>query len=161
MTPNSIAELVLGILFLVFAVSCWRGSRARKRLVAIIKAAAVGRRNEIDGRSLEQCLDILNQGATQSLVASDAVVVIYEGREVFFVDGTIGYLAPSTNSWKYTRKNLCFIVAIGRSAVKFLSEQEQVFRMINGSTELAAFSIFRPSEFANVLMEQAKGAERT
>jgi hypothetical protein len=43
--------------------------------------------------------------------------------------------------------------------VWLLSDQEQVFRLIAGSTDLAAFSIYRWSDFVVALMSEKQIAE--
>jgi hypothetical protein len=133
-----------------------RYALARGRLTARMKTMAEGGRNEIGGQSVEHWLSMLNQDSPQGLVATDSVVFTYKGQDLFFVNGTIGCLTPGGNRWVYKTKEICFLVAVGYAAVGLLSEQRQALRLISGSTELAAFSIFRFLDFAVLLREERR-----
>jgi hypothetical protein len=50
----------------------------------------------------------------------------------------------------------CLLIAVGQPAVRLLSEDERVFRKITGSTELAAFSIFRWPDFVDMLTAERR-----
>ena len=112
--------------------------------------------SEINGQSVEHWLNILNKDAPQPLVANDTVVLMYKGREFFFVDGGIAYTVPSKYGWSYRQEEAFFLVAVGQPAVRLLSERQEVFRFRMGSAELAAFSIFRWSDFTEMLMAEKK-----
>jgi len=130
----------------------WRQFVARRRMLTTIKSMAETGRNEINGHPVEYWLKILNQDAHQPLIANDTIVLIYQGQEFFFVDGRIAYTIQSRYNWTCNLKEACFLIAIGESAARLLSENEQVFRLIMGSEKLAAYSIFRRSAFTEMLM---------
>ena len=75
------------------------------------------------------------------------MVLMYKGQEWYFVDGGIAYTTPGRSGWSCNTEKGFFLVAIGQSAVRLLSEQGRIFRLITGSTELAVFSIYRWSQF--------------
>ena len=139
--------LLLALCFVFVVVPVWRG-RARKRFMAIIQSMAEKGRSEIDGHPVDYWLNILNQDTNWPLVVIDSVVLAFEGREWFFVDGRIPYRTARGGCLQ--EKGL-FLIAVGPSAVGLLSEQERVFRRIAGSTELAVFSIFRWRDFLYLL----------
>lgn len=150
-------NIILLVLLLVLAVWWWWQSLARKRWVARVRTMVERGRDEIGGQSIEHCLDILNQNAPQALIASDAMVLKYKGREFFFVNGEITFVRPDRRTcWRCELLNRHFLVAVGQSAVRLLSEQEQLFGLIAGSSELAAFYVRRWSAFADMLMKDRK-----
>ena len=138
-----------------FLVIWWWQRRAREQFWETIEAMAEKERDEIGGESVEHWLNLLNRGRAQPLVASDAMVLIYQGREWFFVDGGIMFLGAGKHPTYETMKAF-FLVAIGPSAVQSLAEQEGVFRLITGSTELAAFSVYRWSDFVEMLVAERR-----
>jgi hypothetical protein len=142
------------LLFLCFllVLPYWQ-QRARKRFLATIQAMAEKGRSEIDGHPIEHWLNILNQDGKWPVVVADSMVLKYERREWFFVDGWIAY-TPAKGF--YGLEKGFFLVAIGRAAVELLSEQERVFRRISGSAELAVFSIYRWSDFTYLLTAETK-----
>ena len=101
-------------------------------------------------------LDILNQDSAYRIIAGDTMVLMYKGREWFFVDGGIGYVSAGKGAVSYGLEKACVLIAVGQSAVGVLSEQKEVFRLISGSAELAAFSVFRWSDFVYMLMAERK-----
>jgi hypothetical protein len=126
-------------------------------MVATVKAMAERGRNEINGQPVEYWLNILNQDATNAIVATDTMVLTYRGQEFFFVLGGVAYWGPPSNAGcSCSLAKACFLVAVGESAVRLLSDQGQIFRLITGSAELAAYSIFRWSAFANMLTAEKK-----
>jgi hypothetical protein len=147
---------LLGIVFCLslLAIWRWRQSLARKQMLTTIKMMASSTRKDIGGQSVEQCLDILNQDTTRSLVTNNAMVLTYKRQEFFFVEGTIACLLPTKSALGYRRQEAYFLIAIGQSAVRLLSEKEHVFRLMIGSTDLAAFSIFRWSDFVDELITE-------
>ena len=135
------------LLFLFWVVQgLWRRG-ARKRLLATVKAMALGGRTEIDGQPVEHWLGVLNRASPYPIIAYETVVLVFKGRELFFLFGAIPYTIPSADHYSYQTENGLFLVAVGQPAVRLLSEHQHVFRHISGSTELAAFSIFRWQEF--------------
>lgn len=144
-------RLVVLLPLCLFAVWWWRQGRARNRLVATIKRMAESGRNEISGQPVEYWLNILNQEATYPIAATDTMVLQYKGQEFFFVDGGIIYIAPGKSAC-YSLRKVCILGSVGQSGVELLTEQSRVFRFMTGSAELAAFSIFRWSEFVDMLM---------
>jgi hypothetical protein len=147
--------LIVTIGFVMFFGFLWesrqRYARSRAMLTARMKKLAVVGRAEIGGRPIEHWLRILNDCSSQGLIAAESIVFFYKGQELFFASGTLGCLTPLTNKWGYTTKGLCFVVAVGEAAVTLLSEHGNEFRLITGSAELAAFSIFRLSAFAALI----------
>jgi hypothetical protein len=152
--------LVITIAFVMFLGFLWesrqRYARSRERLTATMKRLAVAGRSEIAGQPVEHWLNVLNQDSPQDLFAVDSAVFIYHGQELFFVNGTIGGPAAQ-NRCVYRVRRLCFLVAVGRPAVTLLSQQGQVLRLVSGSAELAAFSIFRLSDFAALIRKERSG----
>jgi hypothetical protein len=143
------------LLILCFFVAWWWRQRVvRKRIVEAVKAMAESGRNEISGQPVEYWLNILNQDTTQPIIPTDTMVLIYKGQEYFFIDGGIAYWAQGKCTCSYALQKAFFLVAVGQSAVRLLSQQEQAFRLITGSTELAAFSVFRWSAFAYIVMTE-------
>jgi hypothetical protein len=86
------------------------------------------------------------------------MVLTYKGVEFFFVDGAIASLASGVqwDHWYCCFEKGCFLIAVGQSAVKLLSDDGQMFRLIVGSTELAVFSVFRRSAFTEMLIKERK-----
>jgi hypothetical protein len=154
MIPKYVLPVAFLLVLCLLVVWWWRQILARKRFLAAIKAMADGGRNEISGQPVEHWLDILNQDATQNIAAMDTMVLTYKGQEFFFVDALLGYVTGGKSS--YQTEKACLLIAVGQPAVRLLSEDECVFRKITGSTELAAFSIFRWSDFAYMLMAERK-----
>jgi hypothetical protein len=140
----------------LLAVWLWQQRHARKRFVATIKTMAERGRYEINGQPVEYWLNILNQNTTQPLIAIDTMVLTYKGREFFFIDGGISYTAFGKGGLSCHLEKACLLVAVSQSAVNLLANQEQVFRLITGSTELAAFSVFRWSDFTEMLMAEKR-----
>jgi hypothetical protein len=143
-----IAFLILVCLFLVWE---WYQTIVRKRYLATIKAMAESERNDICGKPMEYWLNILNQDRPQPIVAVEAMVLMYRGLDYFFIDGGIGYLS---RTWRLEKA--FFLIAVSRPAVDILSEQKQVFRLIAGSSEMAAFSIYLWTAFTQMLKEEKK-----
>ena len=147
--------LVITITFFMSLGFLWesrqRYARSRARLTAWMKRMAVVGRAEIGGHPVEHWLTKLNRSSPQGLVARDSVVFVLSREELFFVNGTLGCLTPSANKWAYKAKETCFLVGVGEAAVTLLSEHGNEFRLITGSAELAAFSIFRLSAFAALI----------
>jgi len=112
-------------------------------------------RIKISGQPVEYWLNILNQDTTQPILAIDTMVLMYKGQYFFFVDGGVCYWTVDKRP-SYHLQKAFFLIAVGQSAVRLLSEQEQIFQRIAGSTELAAFSIFRWSDFAYILTAEKK-----
>jgi hypothetical protein len=154
---NGVFWLIVFLMFCLWgALSWWRGF-ARKRFLAAIKAMGKGGRHEIGGQPVEHWLDILNRGMAQSLVATSTMVLTYRGHKFFFIDGGINYIAQGKWSPYFCRgQKTCLLIAVGEPAVRLLSEDERVFRKITGSTELAAFSVFRWSDFSYMLTAEKK-----
>jgi hypothetical protein len=149
--------LVVFLMFCLWGILSWQRGLARKRFLAAIKTLAKGGRHEIGGQPVEHWLDILNRGTAQSLVAINTMVLTYKGHKFFFIDGGINYIAQGKWSpYYYRRQKTCLLVAVGEPAVRLLSEDERVFHKMTGSTELAAFSIFRWSEFSCMLMAEKR-----
>lgn len=76
---------------------------------------------------------------------------------MFLVSGRnayIYYLPGGNPGWRTSDETLFYLVAVGRSAVELLADQDRVVRRIAGSTEVAAFSIFRLSDCAAMLAEE-------
>jgi hypothetical protein len=136
-----------------FSMWSWWQHFARKRLLASIKTMAEKERSEIGGQPVEHWLNILNQDRTEPIVAGDTMVLTYKGQDYFFVDAGITYVIPSNRAICKIMKAF-ILVAIGQSAVRLLSEQDRVFRRICGSAELAAFSVYRWSDFAKMLARE-------
>ena len=134
----------------------WWQRLARNRFLATIRTMAEPGRNVIGGQSVEHWLEILNRDTARSLVAIDTLVLMYKGREWFFVNGGIFCRIPETNRVTYRTAKACFLVAVGETAVRLLAEQERVFRRIAGSADLAAFSIFRWPDFVAMLMAEKR-----
>jgi len=84
------------------------------------------------------------------------MVLTYKDHDFFFVDGGIVYATACTHLLSYNQEKGFFLIAIGQSAVRLLTNEEHVFRRIMGSTELALFSIFRWSAFASMLTAEKK-----
>ena len=152
MTGRGIERIIPLAILLFLAVWWWWQDLARKRFVARIKTMAERGRDEIDGQSVNHYLDILNRDTAQALIAIDTIVVMYKGQQLFFVNGTIGYMTACKNPWRVSK--LCFAVAVGQAVVRLLSEQELILRRITGSSELAAFSVRRWSDFVFMLMTE-------
>ena len=159
MIEKTIVRIVVFLIFGALMLWLYRQRLARKRFVATVKTMAENDQIEIDGQSVEHWLNILNQDENQTLLANDTVVLKYKGREFFFVNGEISYLYYDLKNTSSKRMKSCFLIAVDRSAVWLLSDQEQVFRLIAGSTDLAAFSIYRWSDFVVALMSEKQIAE--
>ena len=108
---------------------------------------------KLTAQPVDYWLEILNQGANQELIAYDTMVLRYMGQEFFFVNGGIAYITFS-NDGNCNLMKSCFLIAVDQLAVRILSEQEPIFRLIRGTTELAAFSIYRWSDFVTMLMRE-------
>ena len=156
MTPKYVQLVAVLLALCTLVVWMWRQGLARKRFVATIKTMAMRGRNEINGQPVEYWLNILNQDTTQPVIAIDTMVLMYKGCEFFFVDGGLPYIAFGKGGLSRQLEKACLLIAVGQSAVRLLSEQEQVFRLITGSAELAVFSIYRWSDFTNMLMAEKR-----
>ena len=152
MYSQAIALLCLLLLFVVW----WWQRLARMRFLTDIRSMDEKGRSEIDGLTAQHWLDILNQDAAHTLVAVDTMVMIFKGREWFFVDGTVGFPRPGATRPHWGTMEGYFLIAIGKSAVQLLAEHESVFRLVAGSAELAAFSIFQWSEFVEMLIMERR-----
>lgn len=155
MTSEDIQMTVFLLLFCLvlcpFAVRSWQLHLARKRMVRIVNEVAQRDRNVIRGQPVEYWLNILNQNDAQRIVVVlHTAVLTYRGHEYFFVDGTTRHAASSLRPHDMHGRAF-FLVAVDQSAVRLLSQEEHLFRLITGSTQLAVFSISRWPEFTNIL----------
>jgi hypothetical protein len=159
MLTGMAAETIVGVISIfVCCYLCflqlqarWR-SRDRQRMVSLIRAVSISEHNEIGGHSLEHWLSIINTDAAYPVSADETMLFTFRGIELFFIGGAISYIPYGKGSGSGKQK-ACFLVAVGRSAVAFLSDQERVFRHIAGSPDVAVFSIFSWSAFAEMLAE--------
>ena len=108
---------------------------------------------KIGERSAEHWLNILNRNAEWTIAITYTMFLRYEGHDYFFVSGQFNQVIYSHSGLPETR-NAFFLVAIGKPAVQILSDQDHLFRKISGSEELAAFSIYRWSEFTDALIRK-------
>ena len=129
----------------------WRQSITRERFAETIKTMAERGRDEISGHTVEYWLNIINSDTTQPIVVTETMVLRYKGREFFFVDGGISYTYAGKNHPAYGLEKGFFLVVVDKSAVNLLFEQGRVFRRIAGTADLAAYSIFRWSDFAKTM----------
>jgi hypothetical protein len=145
----------------VFAVSFWRQSRIRKRMIAMVKLMVEKGKNEIGGHSIDHWLHSLNQDWSDPVIACATTVLRYKAHEFLFVDGGIAYrtgcyhCGGALTSGCHV-ENACFLVAVGQSAARALSQEEQVFRLTAGTPELAIFSVFRWSAFTKMLTAERR-----
>jgi hypothetical protein len=124
-------------------------------MLAKVKALAKHGRDDVCGRPAEHWLNLLNHEASQTIYAYDTFVLAYEGQEFLFVDGGLAYALQNGHGWTCSRERACILIAVGRPAVALLSENARLFRIVTGSTELVAFTIFRSSAFAAALNPEA------
>jgi hypothetical protein len=157
--PETPFAILIGfaVLFFLSAVAKLRQNLAREKMMATVKRKARRRRTEIGGQPVEYWLELLNQEAAQPIIATETMVLMYQGQEFFFVVGGIYHLVnEKSSSWKSELNEGCFLIAVGESAVRLLSEQKRVFRLITGSTELAIFAVFRQAAFTQMLVKDNK-----
>lgn len=144
--------LILAVVVVLAQPVCWwRGSVARKRALATFKAMAQEDRNEIGGHRVEYWLDLLNREAEWPVVEVLSAVLTFRGHDFFFIDGAILYAVGDTCRWQPRVDQAIFLVAVGRSAVTILADEENVFRHMAGSDDLAVFSVYRWTSFARML----------
>jgi hypothetical protein len=148
-----VGMLLLVLPPLLFAMWRWRLCFVRRRFLATIRMVAQKERSEIGGQPVEYWLNILNQDRTDPIVAICTMTLTYEGQDYYFVDGGISYVLSDKRAY-YKMMEAFVLIAIGQSAVRLLAEQERVFRRICGSEDLAAFSVYRWSDFAKMLARE-------
>jgi hypothetical protein len=122
----------------------------RRRFVSIIRAMSEKGRTDIDGQTAEHWVEILDQRGEGTIAVIETMVLIYGGREWFFVNGIISR-ATGGKSGAVDTQSVCFLIAVGEPAVSFMAEQGDVFRLLVGSKGLAAYSVYHWSAFINLL----------
>lgn len=143
---------VILCLMLCYCLAQWlRLSRARKRLVSTVARMAEAGRVEIGGQPVEHWLSVLNKNSSWPIAPVNATVLTYQGHNFFFIDGMIVGTMPISRAYSNPFHSALLLLAVGRSAVSLLSAQNHVFRRLSGSADLAVFSIFRWSHFADML----------
>jgi hypothetical protein len=149
-----IRVLVLGTIVAIWLFWIWRARLLRSQFVAKVKIMAKGGQSKIDGHPVEHWLEIVNHQTTRPIVVRESVVLTFKGREFFFADGGIGFMAQGKGGPYYRLAPAFLLVAVGQPAVELLSNEAHVFRLITGTNELAVFSIFRWADFAKMLMAE-------
>ena len=117
--------------------------------------------DEIGGQKVEKWLDLLNHDSPYTLAADDTVVVRYKGEDLFFIDGTIGCRLGGPPNY-ICLSRVSFLQSASH-AVKLLSEQEQLFGKIAGSSDLAAFGVRQVFRFCGYtdVREETGGLRRS
>ena len=157
---NSTHSIVFMAIFCLFCFFWWLWwyslDRAKKRAIKTVRKMANRGQKEIGGYSVEYWIDLIEQDSSCLIHESKAMALTYKGHDYFFIDGKAVY---RDGDYRYARsagmcQDVLFLIAIGGPAVRFLAKQEHLFRLITGSKDLALFSIFRCSDFADALEEQ-------
>jgi hypothetical protein len=159
MTGNLVGAVIALVLVLTCAsMAVWwlRSKVLQTEFAAMVKAMAEKGLDEIGGQKVEKWLDLLNHDSPYTLAADDTVVVRYKGEDLFFIEGAIGYDHGLNGRHRYSFDKSCFLLAVSSPAVRFLSDQEQLFGKIAGSSDLAAFGIRRYSDFVTTLISERK-----
>ena len=150
MTQKHFETLVCLLILCLLGIWWWRQSRARKRFAQTIKMMNKEGVNEIAGQPVEYWLDLLNQDFPQPITAIDTMVLTYKGHDFFFIDGRIPYIATTSGAY-WSQQKAFLLIAVEESAARLLSRESALFRRIDTSTEVAAFSIYRWSDFSDRL----------
>ena len=150
------AIIILFVVFLViyFPLAKWLSLWfAQKRMEKTVMKMAKDQ-EVIGGQLIEYWLDILNLNAERTVGMTYAKVLMYGEYSYFFVSGSLGIFIPNFPRVENLSRKAFFLIAIGSPAVQVLANQEHLFRRISGSDELAAFSIYRWSEFTDALIRK-------
>ena len=149
---NEIQPIIMLLMFCLFLCITtffyWRSNFVPQRMLRLVKNVAGKTQTKICGQPVEHWISILKQNTKVFYYVFNTVVINYQGHSFIFIDAAI----PSTIRRGFTRK--CFLVAVGSPAIKVLSDQEHLFHLFASTTELAAFSIFRHSDFINALSKE-------
>ena len=105
----------------------------------------------ISGRAIAAWLEDLNRDSSCSLAAQQSYVLSYERRDYFFVIGTVSYVTFGRFGPLLGRSTFHGLIAIGPEAVHALSANPRLFRRLNGTDQLAAFTIRRLARFVDSL----------
>jgi hypothetical protein len=143
--PKSLIVLAVVALWAFFPVYLQRSGR--RRFAEITRALAEKGRTEIEGRTAEDWMNILNRDAAATITAAETMVLVYKQREWFFVDGQIGHTLAYAGKGATNTQHAFFLLAVDESAVSLLAEEGAIFRHLVGSKDLAAYSIYHWSAF--------------
>jgi hypothetical protein len=147
----------LVFLLLTFGiVAIWFGRRyyTRKRFWVTVKEMAdFG--DEIDGQPMEYWLAILNRDTNNHIFVYDSKAVSYKDKQFFVADSGISYLGVGMTP-TYDLQRAFLLVAVNDASVNILADENNVFRQITGSGELAAFVIYRWAAFVDALRSNGK-----